>query len=280
MIVSSSSALVMDLYPRKKGMIMNVHHFFYAIGAIAGSLLMGYVLKRGGHWQWVYRIGGAWMLIMSGSIAPQRIRFYREKSSLDHPSLFQLLREKNLILLVMITVFGVGAQNGFYLWLVSFLKEAQSFPIFQASVGLSLFSIGVAVGRLISGGLTAKIKNTRVLLILLGSLNIVLILFRFVSHHNLVLVLCLSAGLACSGLFPITLTLGGINFPQRAGTVMGMLGTAAGIGGTIVSWLVSIASQKISLEAGFLIALSAPALIALGLVGIYYKRLKNSENKP
>jgi len=180
----------------------------------------------------------------------------------------------------MITVFGVGAQNGFYLWLVSFLKEAQSFPIFQASLGLSLFSIGVAIGRLISGGLTARIKNTRVLLILLGSLNVVLILFRFASHHDLILVLCFSAGLASSGLFPSILTLGGINFPHRAGTVMGMIGTAAGIGGAVISCLVSIASEQITLGPGFLVALSAPALIAFGLVGIFYKRLKKSENKP
>jgi fucose permease len=278
-IVSSSSALVMELHPQKEGVIMNVHHFFYAIGAITGPLLMGYVLDRGGHWQWIYRIGGTWMLIVSGSFALQRIRFKREKSSLGHRSLFHLLKEKNLILLILITIFGVGAQNGLYLWLVSFLKEAQSFPIFQASIGLSLFSIGVAVGRLVSGGLAVKIKNTRVLLILLGSLNIVLILFMCVSHHHLILLLCLSAGLACSGLFPVTLTLGGINYPQRAGTTIGIIGTAAGIGGTLVSWLISFVSQKIALEAGFFITLSAAAFIALVLVAIYYKRLKKSETK-
>jgi len=58
MIVSSSSALVMDLFPGKIGLIMNVHHFFYAMGAITGPLSTGYVLKLGGDWQWVYRIGG------------------------------------------------------------------------------------------------------------------------------------------------------------------------------------------------------------------------------
>ena len=58
MIVSSSSALVMDLFPGKIGPIMNVHHFFYAMGAITGPLSMGYVLKLEGDWQWVYRIGG------------------------------------------------------------------------------------------------------------------------------------------------------------------------------------------------------------------------------
>jgi len=278
-IVSSSSALVTELYPKKGGVIMNIHHFFYAIGAIIGPLLMGYILKRGWHWQWIYRVGGVWMLIVSGSFALQRVRFKREKPSSERSSVFRLLRDRTLLILILIAIFGVGVQNGLYLWLVSFLKEAQSFPIFQASMGLSLFSIGVAIGRLASGWLAARINNTRVLLILLISLNMVLILLMYVSHHYVMLVLCLLAGLACSGLFPILLTLGGINFPQRAGTTIGIIGTAAGIGGTLISWLISVVSQQATLEAGFFIILLAAALIGLGLVGSHYKRLKESETK-
>jgi fucose permease len=198
-IVSSSSALVIGLYPRKEGVIMNVHHFFYAIGAITGPLLMGYVLKRGWHWQWIYRMGGAWLLIVSAVIAFQRVKLENNKNSMGHRSLVYLLKEKNLILLILVTVFGVGTQNGIYVWLVSFLQDARSFPIFQAGMGLSLYALGMAVGRLISGGLSARIKNAGVLLLLLGLLNLVLILSWYVSHPGLMLVLCLAAGLACSG---------------------------------------------------------------------------------
>jgi MFS family permease len=56
MIVSTSSALVMELFPRKEGMMMNVHHFFYALGAIAGPLAMGAVLAKGGQWESIYRM--------------------------------------------------------------------------------------------------------------------------------------------------------------------------------------------------------------------------------
>lgn len=86
-IVSSSSALVIGLYPRKEGVIMNVHHFFYAIGDITGPLLMGYVLKRGWHWQWIYRMGGAWLLIVSAVIAFQRVKLENNKNSMGHRSL-------------------------------------------------------------------------------------------------------------------------------------------------------------------------------------------------
>jgi MFS family permease len=141
MIVSSSSALLIRLYPGKEGRIMNLHHFFYAIGAIAGPLAMGYLLNQGWHWQSVYLVGGVLILALAGPFAFIRKGEEEDRASLKRGSLFQLLREKNLILLILITLLGVGTQNGIYFWLVSFLREVRSFPIFLAGLGLSLFSV-------------------------------------------------------------------------------------------------------------------------------------------
>jgi fucose permease len=278
MIVSSSSALVMDLFPGKTGTIMNIHHFFYAIGAITGPLSMGYFLKQGWSWQWIYRTGGVSMLILSGAFALQRMKSQTGKIPRGKRSLFLLLKEKKLILLILITIFGVGVQNGLYLWLVSYLQEARSFPILPASLGLSLYAIGMASGRLLSGALTSRVRNTTVLFFLLGLLNMVLLLFLYVSDDRLILALCLLAGLACSGLFPGVLALGGTHFPQWAGTTMGILGTAAGIGSTFISWWMSFAARETTLATGFFASLPA-AFMAMVLVGIGYRGLKDPGTK-
>ena len=278
MIVSSSSALVMDLFPGKTGTIMNIHHFFYAIGAITGPLSMGYVLKQGWSWQWIYRAGGASMLILSGAFALQRLKSREGKILRGKRSLFLLLKERKLILLILITIFGVGVQNGLYLWLVSYLQEARSFPILLASLGLSLYSIGMAAGRLISGAFSSRVRNMTILFILLSLLNMVLLLFLYVSDERIILALCLLAGLACSGLFPGILALGGTHFLQWAGTTMGILGTAAGIGSTLISWWMSFAAQETTLATGFFASLPA-AFIAMVLVGIGYKGLKDPDTK-
>ena len=170
-ISSSSSALVMKFYPRKEGLMINIHHFFYGIGAITGPLSMGYVLEQGWHWQWVYRAGGLWMLLLAGILAFQKKEPQIHKKPKIDKSFFSLIREKNLLLLVLITLLGCGTYNGVSLWLVSFLKEIRSFPIFQASLGLSLFSTGLAIGRLLSGWVSSKIGNTKVLLLLLSCLE-------------------------------------------------------------------------------------------------------------
>jgi hypothetical protein len=49
-----------------------------------------------------------------------------------------LFREKTMILSSSSSL-SVGSQNGIYFWLVSFLKEVRSFPIFWAGLGFLSF---------------------------------------------------------------------------------------------------------------------------------------------
>jgi len=274
-IVSSSSALIMDLYPRREGMIMNIHHFFYAVGAIGGPLAMGYVLQRGWHWKLVYRTGGIFMLILAG-LSTILKRSGLEDSHMSYGSFFLLVKEKKLILLVLLTIFSIGTQNGIIFWLVSFLKEVGLFSISKAGLGLALLSAGMALGRLLSGWLTAKLGNSRVLLFLLILLSVALLLFHSVPASDLVLSLCFLTGIFCSGLFPCLLALGGICFPHMSGTTLGILGMAAGIGSSFISWSMGIVSELTSMKGGFFVA-NVAILVSLAVVLVGFKGLREPE---
>jgi MFS family permease len=274
-IVSSSSALVMTLHPKRGGWIMNLHHFFYALGAITGPLVMGFILKQGWPWQWVYRASGIIMLGLSGSFLSLKWTSPQSESILDYRSFSHLLKEKGLILLILISLFGIGTQNGISFWLVSFLKEVRLFPIFYAGLGFSLFSIGMAVGRLLSGWLVIHFGHTRVLLMLFIILNFTLLTLLSIHSSSGILAACFMAGMACSGLFPGLLALGGTHFPRWSGTTMGILGTAAGIGSTLTPWLISILSKATSLRTGFFILLLT-SLLGLGTLIGAQKRFHDS----
>ena len=280
-IVSSSSALVIDLYPRKEGMIMNVHHFFYAIGAITGPLVMGYTLNREWMWQSIYRTAGIITLIVAGLFATVKIENEKSRATLQYSTFFYILREKKLIVLVLITMLGVGTQNGIYYWLVSFLKDVRSFPIFLAGLGLSLFSIGMAIGRLLSGWWSGKLGNARILLSLLVILNIGLFLFNRGNSKEFSLALCFTMGFACSGIFPGLLALGGITFPRYSGTTMGIIATATGVGSALMPWAMSMVSRSTSLRVGFLLC-NLTAFTAFCIATWYVKeflRLEQDGNK-
>ena len=278
MIVSTSSALVMELFPRKEGMMMNVHHFFYALGAIAGPLAMGAVLAKGGQWESIYRMAGILMLVLGGAFLFMKVSGEERPLCQDRASPWGILRKRNLLILVLITLFGMGAQNGISYWLVSFLKEIRGFPILLSGLGLSLFSIGMAAGRLVSGWLAAHHGNTKVLLTLFITLHLGLFLLLHVVVEVGILFVCFLLGMGCSGLFPGLLALGGLNFSRWAGTTMGLLGTAAGVGSTVMPWLMSVASKRTSLRTGFYTA-QLVGFVAFGLLLFSLKSLSRSERK-
>ena len=273
---SSSSALIMGLYPRKEGGIINVLHAFQSIGAIAGPMAMVYVLRQGWHWQWMYHAAGLCTLILAAIFASFKGEQGKNASSFNYQSFFQLLREKKLVPLVLISILGIGVQAGLFLWLVSFLQEVRSFPIFSAALGLSLFSFGMAIGRLLSGWLTARLGSTNVLLILLFTLNLALYLLVKVPYDRWSLAISFMAGIGCSGIYPVVLSLGKMNFPQLSGTTIGILGTTCGVGSIIMPWLMSLVSQPTSLKMGFFVS-NIAAFIAFCLILSYLKTLRNSE---
>ena len=273
MIVSSSSALVMELFPGKEGRIINFHHSFYALGAIAGPFLMASVLRQNGDWRWVYQGGGLFMLFIGGFFAVLPPHDPVKRKTWDSRSFLLLFREKTMILLMLIIFLSVGSQNGIYFWLVSFLKEVRSFPIFWAGLGLSLFSIGIGIGRLLSGWVVFKIGITTVLSLLLLLLMGSLFFLLRITTGPWIWVSCFMAGVGCSGLFPGLLTLGGIHFPHLSGTAIGILGTAAGIGSTFMPWSMSWVSQDATLKRGFLFVLFS-ALLAFILLSFSFKRFR------
>jgi len=275
-IVSSSSALVLKLFPGKEGRIINFHHSFYALGAIAGPLLMTNVLTQTGDWRWVYQGGGLFMLFIGGFFAVLSHHDPVKRKTWDSRSFLLLFREKTMILLILIIFLSVGSQNGIYFWLVSFLKEVRSFSIFWAGLGLSLFSIGIGIGRLLSGWVVSKIRITTVLSLLLLLLMGSLFFLLRITTGPWIWVSCFMAGVGCSGLFPGLLTLGGIHFPHLSGTAIGILGMAAGIGSALMPWAMSWVSQASTLKSGFLFLLFS-ALFAFVLISFSFKRFRLSE---
>jgi len=273
MIVSSSSALVLELFPGKEGRIINFHHSLYAVGAIAGPILMANVLAQMENWRWVYQGGGIFMFFIGGLFALLPPHDQVKRKTWDSRFFLLLFREKNMILLILIIFLSVGSQNGIYFWLVSFLKEVRFFTIFWAGLGLSLFAIGIGIGRVLSGWFVSRIGITRVLFILLLILIGSLLSLLTITSGPWIGVSCLMAGVGCSGLFPGLLTLGGIHFPHLSGTAIGILGTAAGIGSTFMPWSMSWVSQTSTLWKGFLFVFFS-ALLTFILLSLSFRRFR------
>ena len=265
-VTSSTTALVMALFPKKEGALVNSLHFCYALGTIGGSTCMAWALNLGWNWRWIYQAGGLLLLALAGTFACFRLPRPIHRSALNSAVFMGLLKERKMIFLVLIVLLGVGNQNALSYWLVSFLKEVRFFPIFYADIGLTLFSFGMMTGRLVSGGLALKFRNMDILLGLLVLLNLMLLLLMSVSGRSWIVAICFCVGLGFSGIFPIALALGGISFPSQQGTAVGILGMAAGVGSTLFPYVISWVSELSTMRYGLWVSQSAATILLILLI--------------
>ncbi len=268
-ITSTSSAFMVTSFPRKGGFMMSVHHAFYAVGTISGPQIARLMLGIRDWRQSYYAIGLVALLLA--------IPLFFLKDPSDRPMVRdetkppqRLHKNTILLLLIVLAVLGSGTQNGLFFWLVTYLSEARDLSLATASVGLSLFSLGLAAGRLASGWLTLRMRTADVLTVLFAIVVSVLICIVLSGSVQVLLFLCALAGLGCSGLFPLLLTLAGLSQPNLPGAAIGLVSTAAGIGSSVIPELMSLAAELIS-PTGIVLTGTVTSLIGL-LVTLRYRR--------
>jgi MFS transporter, FHS family, glucose/mannose:H+ symporter len=272
MIESSSNPLLIQLFPGRESMVMNLHHFFFAMGSLGGPLIMGVALSKSIPWQWVYMGFGFFVLAIFLFIFFQRTSAPPKRGGFDMRPIGRLMTDKTFLSLFFVTFFNSGTQNGICFWMVTFLKETKGLPIALASASLSLFFVCVAVGRLFSSNLITRFHETHYLLVLFSFLFVSLLLSILVPGKWAIPFFAL-CGLAHSGIYPSLLAMTGKIYQEAPGAAMGILTTGGGLGSIFLPWLMSFVSQLTSLKVGFL-TFEIFVIFSLVLLGIQVSDLK------
>jgi len=272
LIESSSNPLLIQLFPGRESMVMNLHHFFFALGSLAGPLIMGAVLVRAIPWQWAYIGFGLFALSISLFLLLQRSSVDQKKSSFETKKIKSLLRENTFLLLFFVTFLNAGVQNGITFWMVTFLKDIKGLPISLASYSLFAFFVCLALGRLFSSFLITRIHETTYLMGLFLVL-LVGLFFAISSPGKWAIPFFALCGFGHSGVFPILLAVTSKIYHELPGTAMGLLATGGGLGSVVVPWLMSLISQTTSLTSGFF-SFEIIVILCLFLMGIQVKNLK------
>ncbi len=278
LIESSSNPLLIQLFPGRETMIMNLHHFFFAAGSLSGPLVVGAALAKSIPWQWAYIGFGLTVLptilfFLFGQAPSRKIG-----KKMPFALIGQLMRQRTLLTLFLAAVCSNGVQNGIGFWAVTLLKETRGFTIGMASVTLSLFFSCVAIGRLFSSYLITRFHEVAYLLGLF-SLIFIFLLLSVLAPSQWTLPFFGLCGLSFSGVFPSLLGLAGKSYPENPGTAMGLIATGAGLGAMVVPWLMSAVAQATNLQVGFLF-FEIPIMICLTLIATNFRRLKASHPYP
>ena len=220
---------------------MNWLHCFWGVGASLGPIIMSWYLAAGQSWTNGYHTVG-WIQIALVAVLLLSIPLWSKKSTEqgDHddpeskPSFKRLLSIPGLKSALAVFFLYCTIEATFGLWGASYLVIVRDFEAENAAKLVSLYYIGITVGRFISGFITSRLTNQSLVylgqaMITLGLL-VLLLPFEFTLIPGFFLV-----GLGCAPIFPSLLHETPINFGEKnSQAIMGMQMASAYVGITIM----------------------------------------------
>jgi fucose permease len=265
-----SNGLYLDLFRTGRGRAMNLLHLFFSIGALSAPLVVGALIEGGVAWQSVF-VGSAlaplalaaWYALAampsgrattsspSGAIGAARSRPL--PSGLGLP----------IALLAVAMATYVASEVGVSSWLVRFLEPA---PLSTATLGLSLFWGGLALGRLVSSGIADRFDHVHFTTACAVLLSVALIGAIVVPSLPVSIALFALCGAASGPIFPMVQAIGGERYVDRSAAVSSLLTGFGVVGGTLYPALMGV----LSVTVGLTVAMFGNVVLGFACAGSLY----------
>lgn len=266
------NALVLAVTDGGRGRTLNLLHLFVGVGALGAPVVVGQVVDRGLPWQALLIATGAACLAIAFALRAVRMPSGRRSiaASPGAPRRAGNARTTVSIPLVLLAVaIGcyVAGEIGVSNWVVRFLADV---PVSVATLGLSAFWGGLAVGRLGAAVVSDRFAHSA----FAASAAIATGLATFAAvaapTPELAILTLGLAGVASGPVFPMIVAIGGELQPDRLAATTGTLTGAAVIGGTVYPPLIGLTSATFGIAAG--IAGAGVLSVACGLAILATRR--------
>lgn len=268
------NAYIADLYPERRAFYLNLLHAFFGIGAFLGPILTQSLLDAGLGWHHVFlAFGGLCVPILATYVTVAR---GREDSS-KHASLekgnhtLSWLRNPRILVLSLIMILYAGHQTSVTVWLPTYLQRHIGTDARTASYALSVFWLGIIIGRSVTSVLAARLDPRHLLFggCLIGG---ILLVMGIMSELSIALIFAVGiAGLLTGATIPLIIALGCGWFPSHSGSVTSLLYLNSNLAKMIFPWLVGAIADAYDFKLGMLVAgitLVLASLLTLPLLRI------------
>ena len=245
------NGLIVALHREAQGRFLNLLATFHGIGSMIAPLYAAWVLTSLGNWRQIFLYCAPLALLLAlifavtaGPPVPKG-----DGHSFDLMTLRRNGFSPTMILFYLAIGFYVATELGIAAWIVEYLIQQKGVAPTTAAYYLSGFFAFVMVGRLIGSVVVERIGYLRSVL-LAASGALICILIALFGPPTLALALPLS-GLFCSIIFPtITAAVSRLH-TRNTGTILGLLFTAGGLGGTLGPAAIGVGSDAWGIQWGF-----------------------------
>ncbi len=225
---------------------MNAVEGFFAIGAIAGPMLVVFFSERGIHWTGLYGLAAALCAVMVLAAATTRYPARAVTADTRPASLLQSLRllgNRYAVGFSLAIALYVACEVAIFVWLPTFLAGFTGGPIASsfAAYAVMIFFILRAIGRFIGVWILARVRWERVLALFSACIFLCFLVSVVVGKHAAVILLPLS-GLFMSVMYP-TINSKGISCCPKAehgaaaGLILFFTALAAALSPLAMAWL-------------------------------------------
>ena len=245
-----TDAMLIDLHTRRVSLHINVNHFFVTFGSIVIAVYLTFLQMN---WRVSVIQSGIVVLLLAIFFALTRLA---PKQKLSEPYLDRLkilTQDRTIIVLFTLTILVVGVEIASIGILTTYLMELRDFTQVTSKVGLTVFLVGMAIGRLLVGLFSRREHITYYLLLLFGLSSVFFILLYLTNLGEMTYIAIFLAGLGTSALLPLIFTLAGLLYQEVAGTVMGTIKIAIPIGGILIPFMISIIAKYTSFQVSLLV---------------------------
>jgi fucose permease len=259
------------------GRAMNLMHGAFAVGAFVGPFVIGFLIAAELPWALIYRGIAALLFLVLIALQPLPMNSLSADRSSDvkKPSRRELVAHPAYWLGFASLLLYVGVELGISNWVAEYFVAAFGAAPAVGSFMVSLFWGGLLLGRF---GVPLIYRGDRRELVLLSMAvlmsvsTIALSVVGFLGSGTAVVVgsalMVAFAGLGCSIVYPIVVTIVGDAFPQAQSEAVAFSSMGGGIGGFAFPFLMSAIASAWGIRAGFAAYAAFSVLIVVACVAL------------
>lgn len=253
------SPIVSTLNPARRAAALNWLHSFYCVGAVVTILAGTLALQLGFGWRAACL--GLLALPLGLLVAFIPLRFPELVAEAHRRSVRELVRERWFMAALVAIFLGGATELGMAQWLPAYAETSLGYPTWVGGTSLLLFSVAMAVGRMIIGALGQRMDPFAIMAWGCALSVVLFIAGSFLPVPGLALAACIAAGFTGSCLWPTTLAVTADRYPTGGASMFGALTALGNAGGICMPWLVGWVADKRDLHWGLAISAIAPALM-------------------
>jgi len=174
----------------------------------------------------------------------------QKRAKIASMSVKSIISDPVFIMLCFVSFIYNGVATGLVGWINTYL-DGINFPVLLGSSMVSIFYLGLTIGRFSCTYLSEKIGYLKTILICALGCFIFYPFAIFASIPVIIAAGIFFSGLFFSGLHPTALAYANSNFPFLSGTITGLLSTAMSFGAMIIPWLIGLIAEKQDFKVGF-----------------------------